>query len=141
MKIRMTGKGYEKFTGMFGMVEFKDGVSVHDLTQRELDAMAAVVRVEAVNEADNDRLIGNRYMANKDNPAPKNVDRTHVEQPKSEEPAKQESVASLGKYSKESLEAIADEKGIAGLREVATPLGIRGNSIRGLIQEILNKQG
>lgn len=44
-------------------------------------------------------------------------------------------------YTKEELEAIADEKGIAGLREISDPMGVKDNSIVGLIKEILQAQG
>lgn len=40
-------------------------------------------------------------------------------------------------YSREQLGQIADESGIKGLRTIATPLGIKGNSIAELIEEIL----
>jgi hypothetical protein len=44
-------------------------------------------------------------------------------------------------YSKEELEQIADDKGIAGLRAIADPLNVKDNSIAGLIKEIINAQG
>lgn len=44
-------------------------------------------------------------------------------------------------YTKEELEAVADEKGIAGLREIADPMGVKNTSIVGLINEILQAQG
>jgi hypothetical protein len=40
-------------------------------------------------------------------------------------------------WTEEELAKIADAKGIAGLREIATPLGIRGTSIRALIESLL----
>lgn len=43
-------------------------------------------------------------------------------------------------YSREELEAIADEKGIAGLREIGNTLGVKSNSIEDLIKKILDKQ-
>lgn len=44
------------------------------------------------------------------------------------------------KYTREQLEQIADEKGMAGLRRVADEFGIKGKSIPGLIEAILQKQ-
>lgn len=44
-------------------------------------------------------------------------------------------------YERAELEKIADEKGIAGLREIADPMGVKDNSINGLIKEILQAQG
>ena len=44
-------------------------------------------------------------------------------------------------YTEEQLAAIADKQGIAGLREIAEPLGVKGNSIAGLISSILKAAG
>jgi hypothetical protein len=43
-------------------------------------------------------------------------------------------------YTREELEKIADDKGIAGLREIADPMGVKDNSIMGLIKEIIQAQ-
>lgn len=45
------------------------------------------------------------------------------------------------KYTAESLAAIADESGIAGLREIGKSFGVTGNSIATLTERILQKQG
>ena len=44
-------------------------------------------------------------------------------------------------YTLEELEKIADNKGLKGLREVAKPLGIKGTSINGLIEAIMEVAG
>ena len=44
-------------------------------------------------------------------------------------------------YSQEELEQIADKDGINGLRKIANPLGVKDNSIAGLIKEIVQGQG
>lgn len=41
---------------------------------------------------------------------------------------------------REELEAIADEKGISGLREIGNELGVKSNSIEDLIGKILAAQ-
>ena len=41
-------------------------------------------------------------------------------------------------WTREKLEAIADQTGISGIREVSDPLGLKGTSIRGLIDQILS---
>ena len=43
-------------------------------------------------------------------------------------------------YTKEQLEAIADEKGIAGLREIGDANKVKSNSIESLIEKILHAQ-
>ena len=44
------------------------------------------------------------------------------------------------KYTREQLEQVADEKGMAGLRRIADEFGLKGKSIPGLIEAILQKQ-
>ena len=48
-----------------------------------------------------------------------------------------EDVSAKG-YTFDGLALIADEKGIAGLREIADPLNIKGRSVKDLIDGILN---
>jgi hypothetical protein len=43
-------------------------------------------------------------------------------------------------YSREQLEAIADQEGIHGLRKVGDVLNVKGVSIRTLIEDILKAQ-
>ena len=43
-------------------------------------------------------------------------------------------------WTSDSLAAVADAKGIAGLREIAEPMGVKGRSINELIREILAAQ-
>lgn len=43
-------------------------------------------------------------------------------------------------YTREDLEAVADEKGIAGLREIGDALGQKSNSVETLIDKILTAQ-
>jgi hypothetical protein len=43
-------------------------------------------------------------------------------------------------YTADDLALIADEHGIKGLRTIAEPLGIKGNSISDLVKAILDKQ-
>ena len=45
------------------------------------------------------------------------------------------------KYTAESLAAVADTSGIAGLREIVKSFGVTGNSIATLTERILQKQG
>lgn len=53
------------------------------------------------------------------------------------EQARQVANAKTSKYSREDLEAIADTKGIAGLRAIADEFGVKGRSVSDLIEAIL----
>ena len=44
------------------------------------------------------------------------------------------------KYTREQLEQTADEQGITGLRRIADEFGLKGKSIPGLIEAILQKE-
>jgi len=131
VKIKITVKGYEHFNGMFGAVQFENGVSVDHVSQREADQIAAVVTVVTL-DGEDDKLIGNRYNASKGLQAEASTPAiASVESPK---PAKKV------EYTFEQLSEIADKRGIAGLREIGEKYGVRSNSIQGLIKEIQEAQ-
>lgn len=54
--------------------------------------------------------------------------------------AKAEAAVEAVVYTRAELEAIAGNDGISALREVATPLGVKGRAIGELIEEILKAQ-
>lgn len=133
MKIRITKPGYEHLNGMFGAVEFKNGVSVDHVSQREADQIAAVISVEVV-EGDASKLIGNRYEASKGNQA-------EVKEPlPTGEPEKGNQEPKEVEYPREKLEQIADKEGIAGLRVIGEQFGVRSKSINSLIEGIVQAQ-
>lgn len=143
MKVRIDEVGYEHFTGQLGLVVFEDGVSVDSVSQGEINRMSVVVRLV---EADNLEQIGSLVEINKhlDVDFPTNQD--FQTEPESNEPA---FVAVDGtipvtvvteEITREALEALADKEGIAGLREIADPLGVKAVSVVGLIDAILQAQ-
>jgi hypothetical protein len=138
MKIRIDEVGYESYTGILGLVQFENGVSVTDVSQGELDRMAAVLRVV---DADSDKQLGAL------------VDYATASQVGFEQEGKLETgtgfVAVDGtipasnaveteKYTQEELEALADKEGITGLRAIGDSLNVKDTSIKGLIGSILN---
>lgn len=142
MKIKIVEPGYEGFTGMFGVVEFVDAVSVHDVSSAEINLLSSILRiVDAETDAETGKLAQEAFAMDK--PAvveyfPTLADLaagvTHG-QAKSEAP-----VVQAKTYTQKELEVIADKKGIAGLREIADPMGLKGTSIGKLIQSILDHQ-
>lgn len=142
MKIRIDEVGYENYTGQLGMVDFVDGVSVNEVSQSELNRMAVVIRVVNV---ESEEQVGSLVDMQKNNDYTFPVEEVLVNIPEPEQaPADSQAPAddTAGKaiYSREQLEALADKEGIAGLREVAETFGVKGTSIVGLIQEILDAQ-
>ena len=151
MKIRLKEKGFESFTGFMGEVEFKDGVSVEDVPRMFADRIAAAMRTETVDGKEIGELA--RLRENKDMPAPdvisQQTKRDQEEAKEAKEEAKEEpkgdiveewTMPEMTWYTKEELGAIADEKGIEGLREIAEPLGVKGRAIIEIINGVVKKQ-
>lgn len=139
MKIKITEPGFENLTGDFGGIQFEGGVSVPDLSESDVYRLGSAIRVEvvgggAVTAAD-------KFTKSQDTRAPvqKKVEKAPEPEQTEEQPEAEDEPKD--RYTEEQLAAIADEKGIAGLREIAQEFGVRGNSIKGLIKSILDKQG
>ena len=130
MKLRLTQEGFEKYTGQMGVVDFEDGLSTTDVLEIDGIRMAAVMG--CVWEDGTSPNLGQRYLESMSIPAPDYSGEREATKASQQE-------AKAGGYTEDQLAAIADEKGIAGLREIAEPLGIKSNSIRMLMDEILKK--
>ena len=143
MKLRLKQHGFETYTGQMGVIFFENGVSTTDVDPRDSVRMSAVMQCEWENgDASN---VAQWLLDNAETAAPILESHTGTESinpaptdelPTDEQPAAEQPV-SAPVYTEEQLAAIADEKGIAGLREIAEPMGIKNNSIRGLIADIL----
>lgn len=130
MKLQLTAVGYENFSGLFGMVEFKDGLSISDVNPNIAKRIACIISVEW---EDSTKVgVADSLIANQDTPAP---NETATVIPVLEERGESNVVL----WTEEELGALADTNGITGLREIAEPHGIKGNSIAGLIKGILEK--
>lgn len=138
MKLRLTQAGFEKYTGQMGVVMFEDGLSVGDVLP--IDAIRISAAIGADWEDGSAANVGDMYLNNMD--APAFVGRPEVEQTIQEtNEVVKTSVAPGTAYSKDDLAKIADAEGIAGLRAIADPIGVKGTSIVGLIEAILKQQG
>lgn len=138
MKLRLTQAGFEKYTGQMGVVQFKDGLSEGDVLP--IDAIRISAAIGADWEDGSAANVGDMYLNNMDVPA--FVGRGTSEQSAPVEAPKVSVVAASGTtYAADDLAKIADEQGIAGLRGIAEPMGVKGTSIVGLIDAILKKQG
>lgn len=128
MKLRLIAGGFESFTGQMGVINFVDGVSVDDVLPVDAIRVAGVIGAEW--EDGTAANVSQMYLDNMNTEAA-------VEPVRQPEPAAPVVSVSATGYTEEELSAIASEKGIAGLREIADPLELKGNSIRGLIDAIL----
>lgn len=129
MKIKLVEPGWETFSDYLGFVLFKDGESVEDVSPAEAARLASIVRIETL-EGRNpspaqmilDNWSGPMIVATTDT-----ADATKAASPAA--PAKS--------WTQEELSAIADEKGIKGLREIGDALGVKGTGISDMISKIV----
>jgi hypothetical protein len=160
MKLRTPDR---TFNGYYGPIEFKDGVSVRIVSPREANQLRAVMSgIEIVqddgvtlDEALNaiSTLMPRGYYNEFHNPIPSpyltdwlgqypegedpNVSKVEdgsevvVQEPQGPQPVKEP------RFSRAELEKIADEGGIAKLRDIGNEVGVKANSIEKLIEAIL----
>lgn len=135
MKLRLKQSGFESYSGQMGVIFFENGLSTTDVLPVDAVRISAVMQCEWEDgEASN---VAQRLLDRADTPAPVLQSNTGIEQPEQPQPVEPQPVEPAKPlYTEEQLAAIADEKGITGLRELAEPLGIKGNSIRGLIDAL-----
>lgn len=130
-RIKLTQPGWETFTGAFGGVTFDNGVSVEEIADRQAQRLSAIVTCERLEDGTNPS-VSQMLIDMKNDAAPMEEQRVRGE----------ESVATPAapQYTREQLEAVAAEKGIAGMREIADKFEVKGTSIVKLIEAILSKQ-
>lgn len=129
MKLKIVEKGFENYTGMFGVVEFKDGISLDHVNHVERQLLSSLIRVE--------ELEGYEEVTAEKAPV-QEVAEIQEEAVKEEPVVAQDSGEAL--YSREQLEVIADTGGINALREIGERFGVKATSISKLISEILAAQ-
>lgn len=125
MKIRIIEKGWAGYTGDLGAHAFVDSVSVNDVGQADAAYLAGIVSIENV-ETGKSPSVSQLIVDSMANSVP--IEK-HIEA----------SAPVAGtRHAKDELEAIADASGIKGIREIAEPLGLKGNSISELIEKVLS---
>lgn len=165
MKLRLTGKGFENYTGQMGVHYFKHGVSTNDVLP--VDGIRIAATIGAIWEDGSHANIGDVYCQNLQTPAPTGLQQVRLDHlatvvgltNATQAIAQTTSVAEeqfkamgvvipqtqekqvVSQYSRDQLEDIADTKGLAGLREVGTELGVKAGSINELIERILEISG
>lgn len=137
MKLRLTAPGWQTYTGQMGVIFFENGLSVADVLPVDAVRVAGVIGAEW--EDGRPANVSQIYLDNMQTEAAVLKDNREPEAPV--EPKKEEVAAPAVTYTEEQLAEIADKQGIAGLREIADPLGLKGNSIAGLISAILKAAG
>ena len=142
----------EAYTTFMGAVEFVDGVSVHPVSIREANALRACfsgvqilqddgVTVDEVLDKIDQLLPREVYVSAgmevpSDGTYPVPADVVSVTPTAAPVEELELALPENPRYTVAELEAIADKSGIAGLRALAEPLGIKGTSIRVLISAL-----
>jgi len=146
MKLKLTQAGFETYTGQMGVVMFKNGLSEGDVLP--IDAIRISAAIGAEWEDGSAANVGEMYLNNMHAPAHVGGhDINEMSMPVEEKagqvtqaPEGTEVVSEIPTYTEDSLAAIADKEGIAGLRTVADTLSVKGTSIVGLIAGIMKAQ-
>ncbi|MFT4064279.1 hypothetical protein [Paraburkholderia sp.] len=140
MKLRLLSPGMERYTAQMGTVFFEDGVSTTDVSHKDATRIAAVYACEW---EDGTNPSVSQFLLDHMNTPAVSVQTTTVATTTPAPvapvvaPAQTEKVV----WNETDLAKIADEKGIAGLREIAEPMGLKGNSIRMLIEAVVKATG
>lgn len=138
MKLKLTQTGFEGYTGQMGVVFFENGVSTKDVLPVDAVRMAAVMGCEW--EDGTPANVSQIYLDNMNTPARSEAQTTQAQTPVMSE-TQIVGDADVITYTEEQLATIADKSGIAGLREIADPLDIKGKSIADLIAAIMKVAG
>jgi hypothetical protein len=167
-RIKLIGKGYDKFNGPLGVFEFLDGVSVEDLSKRDADRIGSLVptvnyesgeevnagksfdeatnsmTVDSVMEASNLQKTTLATSTSEDEPTKdEDSENESTEDEDSESEDEDEDLedgAVAVFYTEAELGEIADTEGMDGLRDIAENIGVKGTSFTSIISKILSKQ-
>jgi hypothetical protein len=123
--------GWEHYTGLLGLVPFKNGVSERPLTPIEEVRIGASIRLVRVES--NEQVGAATVMAEARNISAASAPAL---QTANEEPAREVEL----KYTKDKLEEIASEGGIKAVREIAKEFDVKGVEISKMIEDIMKVQ-
>lgn len=161
MKVKIIERGYVGYTGNLGRINFENAVSVGEVEPREALMLGGYIRLVEVDDAGNEigpvshaaELVRTRAISAKvveplkrgdpNAPSPDAAEQNApkpVEVPNPMPVVEQTPEEAARVWNRDELEAVADSKGIKGLREIGAALGVKNTSIPGLIDDILAAQ-
>ena len=139
MKLRLTQPGFQNYNGQMGVVFYEAGLSKGDVSVMDAVRISASMLCEW--EDGSKPSVTQSLLDNAKTPAPifkSGADGQHDLKAQPAKEPKPETDISKSGYTVEQLSAVADAEGIKGLRKIAEPLGIKGNSIAEMITAIVN---
>lgn len=146
MRIKILEKGWEGFSDWMGPVQFRNGVSVGDVAEHDLFNISSSIKVVAMTDdgSEGARLgLAQVAVTNREFHAPQDrqLERGAVPGTAGETPRTRGTMGILPKFhTEDELGEVADQKGISGLREIATQWGVKGRAIHELMRAILRAQ-
>lgn len=160
MKIRILAPGFENYTGYFGTIAFEDGVS-EEVSGPDAQRMGSILHVEVVGTGENPsvtQVMVDTRNRNLDDigGTPKTLAELDEEAKAAALVAKVEARAQAKKtttapegspvidltvlsydYDKDTLRELVGKQGIAGLRSFSEPYGIKGRSVKDIVNDML----
>jgi hypothetical protein len=154
MRVKIIQPGWDKYNGPLYGIPFEDGVSQGELRRDQalqLGAMMPVVEIDENGDElgpvspSHEMVVTASIAAEVVEPlktdAQVSAEKAQLVGETSDFAAQMDELAASAKlYTEAELQAIADTKGIAGLRVIGAPLGVKNTAIRGLIREIMAAQ-
>lgn len=135
-RLKITEAGMTTFSDYYCGVKFTNGLSDEAVAPSVAAQIGCFIRIEG---CDDDAQVGTATDLKNLSTVKAEVV-TPLAETTPETIAPEEVVVVRTRWTRESLEKVADEKGISGLREIATSYGVRGRGIVELITEILAAQ-
>jgi hypothetical protein len=144
MKIRLTQPGFDTYTGQMGTTFFVDGLSTADVRPQDAVRLAAQFLCEwedGTTASVAQSLLDHSHSNLSNMPREINADEALAMIINANQAQESAFAMAAKKYGRAELEDIADKQGIKGLRAIGDAIGVKNNSVTGLIDDILAKQG
>lgn len=138
VKVKLTEPGFGNFTGVMGEITFEDGVSVESVEHWLAERLGSAMRVHTVDATGKEGAspgVSQQILESG------TVAMGSTKEEVAEAPRKpSQGVLALPVRTREELEAIADDKGIQGLRDEVAPYDVKGRKIAEIIDAAMQKQ-
>jgi hypothetical protein len=148
--VKVVAKGWTGYTGLIGVVRFKNGISDEPLSRPMIDRLSAVVRmVECTSKGEEISGAGIAHRLVNDTAQRAPVRRSLMRQSEAakadeeakrldKKPRKQASERRI--HTEAELDEIIQKDGIKGLREVADQWGLKGRRLDELLANVISAQ-
>ena len=137
-KLRLLESTFAGYTGVLCGVEFVEGVSTKELPFVDQQRICASMRAETI-EGRNVSASG--QFSERHDISLEDAIKTEAKAPKIVPMERGEATPNLQKFTRAELESLADAEGIAGLRLIGNPLGVKAKAIGEMIDGIVKAQG